>query len=169
MNSSSSNRCDYFIDSACIKLIVGEILGIIFLIFCIMVFVHAVFNPDKWLVELFGISVSRFYLYSIAVGSVGLIYLLRSFLKYYRYTIFKFYFEDSYVVFKVLGLKNIKFNYFKIIANHYRIGHWNGFKKEYFTCVGIASNNKLYLIPVLDSKQDELIQNLSTHGGEVIE
>lgn len=169
MNSSSSNRYDYFIDSACIKLILGECFGIIFMLFSIIVFMPDIFDSDKWLVMMFGVRVSLYYLYPVVIGLIGLTYLLRNFLKYYRYTIFKFYFEDGCVVFKILGLKNIKFNHFKIIANHYRIGHWNGFKKEYFNCVGIASNNKLYLIPVLDSKQDELIQNLSTHGGEVIE
>ncbi|MGR2826157.1 hypothetical protein FY048_11630 [Acinetobacter sp. 1124_18A] len=169
MNSSSLNRYDYFIDSACVKLILGECFGIIFMLFSIIIFMPDIFDSDKWLAELFGISISLYYLYPVVVGLVGLIYLLKNFFKYYRYTVFKFHVEDGFVVFKILGLKNIKFDHFNIIANHYRIGHWNGFKKEYFNCIGVTNNKKLYLIPVIDSKQDELIQILITHGGEMIE
>ncbi|WP_267531635.1 hypothetical protein [Acinetobacter oleivorans] len=169
MSPLSGNTCDYLINSACIKLIIAECFGIIFLLFCMGVLVHAALNSDKWVMELIGVNFSLYYLYPIFLGVGGLFYLFRNFFKYYRYTVFKFHVGNGFVVFKILGLKNIKFNHFNIIAKHYRIGHWNGFKKEYFNCIGVTNNKKLYLIPVIDSKQDELIQILITHGGEMIE
>lgn len=67
------------------------------------------------------------------------------------------------MILEICGIKTVKFNKFNIIADQYRIGHWNGFKKEYFNCIGITSDRKVYLIPVADGKQDELIEVLMDH------
>ncbi|WP_336939597.1 hypothetical protein [Acinetobacter pittii] len=169
MSRLNINTYDYLIDSACIKLIVGECFGIIFLLFCMSILVHAALNSDKWVVGLIGVNFSLYYLYPVFLGLGGLFYLFRNFFKYYRYTIFKFYFENSFLVLKICGFKSVKFNNFDIVVNHYRIRHWNGFKKEYFNCIGVLNDRKVYLIPVLENKQDELIQLLLTRGGKITE
>ena len=125
-------KYEYLIKSDCTKLIKGEILGFLFLLFSVGVFWTDIFESDKWAIDLFGINISLYYLYPVTIGICGLFYLSGNFFKYYRYT----------------------------ISDQYRIGHWNGFKKEYFNCIGIANDKKVYLIPVADGKQDELIEVL---------
>ncbi|MBJ9424121.1 hypothetical protein [Acinetobacter seifertii] len=153
-------KYEHLINSACTKLIVGEIFGIIFLIFCMFILAPTPFESDKWAIDLFGVSISLYYLYPIISSICGLVYLFRNFFKYYRYTIFRFYFKKDFLILKICGIKTVKFNNFNIITDQYRIGHWNGFKKEYFNCIGIANDKKVYLIPVADGKQDELIEVL---------
>lgn len=153
-------KYEYLINSDCTKLIKGEILGFLFMLFSVVVFWTDIFESDKWAIDLFGINISLYYLYPVTIGICGLVYLSGNFFKYYRYTIFRFYFEKDFLILEICGIKNVKFNKFNIITDQYPIGHWNGFKKEYFNCIGIANDKKVYLIPVADGKQDELIEVL---------
>jgi len=162
-------KYEHLINSNCTKLIIGEIFGIIFLLFGMFILGPAPFESDKWAIDLFGISVSLYYLYPVAMGILGLFYLFGKFFKYYRYTIFRFYFKKDYLILEICGIKTVKFNKFNIIVDQYRIGHWNGFKKEYFNCIGITSDRKVYLIPVADGKQDELIEVLMNHVDKQVE
>lgn len=169
MNYKELYKYEHLINSDCTKLIIGEILGIIFLLFGIFILGAAPFESDKWAIDLFGINMSLYYLYPVSMGVLGLFYLFGKFFKYYRYTIFRFYFKKDYLILEICGIKTVKFNKFNIIADQYRIGHWNGFKKEYFNCIGIASDRKVYLIPVADGKQDELIEVLMNHVDKQVE
>lgn len=162
-------KYEYLINSGCTKLIKGEILGFLFLLFSIVIFWTDIFESDKWAIDLFGVNTSLYYLYPVTIGICGLVYLFGKFFKYYRYTIFRFYFEKDFLILEICGIKTVKFNKFNIITDQYRIGHWNGFKKEYFNCIGITNDKKVYLIPVADGKQDELIEVLMNHVDKQVE
>lgn len=162
------SKYNSFINTDCIKLIQGEFLGVIFLIVCMGGLVPAVFDSDRWVINFFDYHMSLYYFYPVFVGFLGLIYLFRNFFKFYRHTIFNFCSKDSSIVFNICWFKNIQSKNFGIIIAKHRIGHWNGFKKEYFNCVGIKINNKVYLIPVEEDKQDELVQLLLDNGGSLV-
>lgn len=162
-------KYECLINPDCTKLIKGEILGIIFLLFCMFILGTALFESNKWVTDLFGVNISLYYLYPVTIGICGLVYLFGKFFKYYRYTIFRFYFKKDFLILKICGIKTDKFNNFNIITDQYRIGHWNSFKKEYFNCIGIANDKKVYLIPVADGKQDELIEVLMNHIDKQVE
>jgi len=73
-------KYEYLINSDCTKLIKGEILGLLFLLFSIVIFWTEIFESDKWAIDLFGISVSLYYLYPVSIGVLGLFYLFGNFL-----------------------------------------------------------------------------------------
>lgn len=160
-------KYNYLINSDCIKLIHGEFILIVFFLVCMSGLIPAMFNSERWMVSISHTSISLYYFYPVLLGVSCLFWLFFNIFNYYRYVIFSFYFKDDFLVLNICGLKSIQFKSFYVIVNKYRIGHLNGFKKEYFNCIAVKGNKKVYLIPVIKSKQDELIQILLSHGGEL--
>lgn len=169
MGNIRINEYEDFIDSACIKLIKGEFIIIAFILFCTVGLVSDVFDSGNWVVYLGGLRISLYYLYSVALGFGCLFFLFERVCRYYIYTVFNFHFKDGYIVLNICHFKSFKYKKFEIVVDEYRIGHWNGFKKEYFNCVGIKTNKKVYLIPVVKAKQDKLVQLLLDHRGKLAE
>ena len=165
MGSYELTKYDHFINPIFIKDVKSELILLIFSLVCLWILIPAIFNSDRWIVMIFNFNISLYYLYPVAVGLICLLCLFRKVFKYYSRAVFHFYFKDDFLVLNIFEFKSVQFNTFNFVIDKYRIGHWNGFKKEYFNCVGIYGNKKVYLIPVADGKQDELVKLLLDHGG----
>lgn len=168
MGSYELMKYDYFINPAFIKVVKGELIFLIFSLVCLWILIPAVFDSDRWVVMVFNFNISLYYLYPVFIGFLCLVYVFRRIFKYYSRAVFHFYFKGDFLVLNIFEFKSVQFDTFNFVIDKYRIGHWNGFKKEYFNCVGVEGNKKVYLLPVADGKQDELIKLLLDHGGKKI-
>ncbi|MCH7395153.1 hypothetical protein MMP66_12875 [Acinetobacter dispersus] len=166
MGSYELTKYDYFINPIFIKDVKSELIVLVFLLACLWILIPAVFNSDRWVVIVFNFNISLYYLYPVILGFLLLLYIFKRIFKYYSRSVFHFYFKDDFLVLNIFEFKSVQFSEFNFFLDKYSIGHWNGFKKEYFNCVGIEGNKKIYLLPVADDKQDELVKLLLDHGGK---
>ncbi|USA45714.1 hypothetical protein NDN11_13455 [Acinetobacter sp. C26M] len=166
MGSYELTKYDHFINAAFIKYVKSELIVLVFLLACFWMLIPAVFNSDRWVVIVFNFNISLYYLYPVVLGFICLLYIFKRIFKYYSRSVFHFYFKDEFLVLNIFEFKSVQFVEFDFVLDKYSIGHWNGFKKEYFNCVGIEGNKKVYLLPVADGKMDELVKLLLDHGGK---
>jgi hypothetical protein len=163
MSTIELSKYDSFIDPDCVKLIRGELWGLVFMLVGMWILVPAVFESEKWQISYFNINISLYYLYPVLIGFFCILYLINNVLKFYRYTVLSFNFKDDSIVLNICWFISINIKEFEVVADEYRIRHWNGFRKEYFHCIGLKTNKKVYLIPVVANKKDELVQLLLNH------
>ncbi|QHH96415.1 hypothetical protein [Acinetobacter dispersus] len=168
MGSYELTKYDHLINPVFIKDVKSELIVLIFLLVCLWILTPAVFDSDRWVVMFFNFNFSLYYLYPVVIIFLCIVYIFKRILKYYSRTVFHFYFKDGFLVLNIFEFKSVQFDTFNFVIDKYRIWHWNGFKKEYFNCVGVEGNKKVYLLPVADGKQDELVKLLLDHGGKKI-
>lgn len=166
MGSYELTKYDHFINTAFIKYVKSELIVLVFLLGCLWILIPAVFDSDRWVVMVFNFNISLYYLYPVVLGFLCLLYIFKRIFKYYSRSVFHFYFKDDFLVLNIFEFKSVQLGEFNFVLDKYSIGHWNGFKKEYFNCVGIEGNKKVYLLPIADDKQDELVKLLLDHGGK---
>lgn len=77
---------------------------------------------------------------------------------------FSFSFKENLIKLNICWFLTVTVKDFEVVVGEsYRIQYRNGFKKEFFDCVGIKSSKSIYLIPVVADKKNELIKILSDH------
>ena len=151
---------DHLINKKVLKMIKGELIGIIFLLVCEVILIYALFNSDKNTTLLLNTKISLHYIFPVIICLSSLIYLIKRFFKYYRKTAFRFYLTDSAIVLSILSFKNITLTEYTVDNNMVNITYINGFKKDSYKCIKVKSKNKTYLIPIIDEKQNEALKIL---------
>ncbi|WP_288418648.1 hypothetical protein [uncultured Acinetobacter sp.] len=158
------SKYDYFINPSCIKMILGEIFLLIFLSAGTLFLFPSVFESNALQVYYFDFNISLYYLYPVVLGFFCIIAIIIKIFKTYRYTVFSFSFKENLIKLNICWFLTVTVKDFEVVVGEpYRIQYRNGFKKEFFDCVGIKSSKSIYLIPVVAAKKNELIKILSDH------
>lgn len=159
MNLGIHERTTRLINEDCLKMIKGEVVGIIFLIICEYILIGALLRSDKNKVLINGLELSLYYVFPVVVVGVAIIYLLFRFLKIYKNVVFSYDFRNGLVL-NILGVFNRKLVIYSVHDKEYLIGYFEGFKRKYYRCIGIEANKNIYLIPFKNENKADLLKEL---------
>lgn len=162
------------IDESCIKTMKNEVRGLIFFLIGFYVVTNAVFNSEINVIYILGIKMSMYYLVPFFISLCCILVLLNSIFKLYWRVVFEFGKNSQSLLLRILVGQDIRLKEFEIITNPNKLGfknkgHLEYFKRVYYQYIGVKVGKRIYLIPYVDGKKDDVVNILLESGGVLVE
>lgn len=162
------------IDESCIKTLKGEAYSFVIILVFFFVMCDAVLNSGRDTYYIEGVKISLYYLFPFFLCVFGLIYIFFGSIRKYWMVVFEFGKSSRGLLMRILVGQDIRLKEFEIITNPNKLGfknkrHLEYFKRVYYQYIGVKVGKRIYLIPYVDGKKDDVVNILLENGGVLVE